>query len=174
MCSVCVEVTETTPPIHSSAQMVREHFATPLEASLDDCLQWHTREEKVHLLTHTHTHTHMDTHTMHAAALCSSHIALSALVHLAGWHGGPVGVPPLLPISAQCNKEDKLLVSAWHSGHPPEEVWTGEAFGVLGGHWNITSISYTGCTRCLYERQRLGYLLGLKIPLSIFCVWATM
>lgn len=46
--SVCVEVTEMTPPIHSSAQVVREHFATPLEASLDDCLQWHTRNEKVH------------------------------------------------------------------------------------------------------------------------------
>lgn len=42
-----MEIPDTDPPVHVSAQTIREHYSIPLEASLDDCLQWHTQEEKV-------------------------------------------------------------------------------------------------------------------------------
>ena len=42
-----MEVPDVDPPVHHSAQVIREHYSVPVEAALDDCLEWHTREEKV-------------------------------------------------------------------------------------------------------------------------------
>jgi hypothetical protein len=44
---VCIDIPEVDPPIHESAYIVKEHYDVPLEASLDDCLTWHTQEERV-------------------------------------------------------------------------------------------------------------------------------
>ena len=45
--SVCTDIPETQPFLHESVQLVKEHYDIPLEATLDECLQWHTQEEKV-------------------------------------------------------------------------------------------------------------------------------
>lgn len=48
--SVCTDMPETDPPIHDSAHVIKKHYDVPLEATLDDCLTWHTQEEKVNYL----------------------------------------------------------------------------------------------------------------------------
>ncbi|XP_019852485.1 PREDICTED: ubiquitin carboxyl-terminal hydrolase 31-like [Amphimedon queenslandica] len=44
---VCTDIPETQPLLHDSVHLVKEHYDVPLEATLDECLQWHTQEEKL-------------------------------------------------------------------------------------------------------------------------------
>ncbi len=45
---MCSDIPDThDDPVHPSVQLVRDHYNNPLEATLEDCIDWHTKDERV-------------------------------------------------------------------------------------------------------------------------------
>ena len=46
--SVCIDVPDIPDdPAHPSVQLIHDHYSNPVEAPLEECLEWHTKQEKV-------------------------------------------------------------------------------------------------------------------------------